>query len=252
VTSMSGTDANVSLPSNLTASATITALAGCAPFSYTGNYPNAAPIADGTAKPNPAKTGQTITFDGSGSSDDLTPASQLIYDWDLNNDGTYEKHGQVVTGSYSTTGTKTVKLRVTDKSTPAKSSIDTFTVTVNSAVTKPDLTVSASSYSPTTIHKGNNVTFKATIKNIGGTTAPATKTQWFRYKANGMSGAVLGLVNTPSLAPGASAQVQLTVSTSKWKLGKYRIRVYADIKDAVSEQPPNNNNGYYFYITIVR
>ena len=252
VTSMSGTDVNEALPSNLTANATITALAGCAPFSYTGTYANTAPVADGTAKPNPAKTGQTITFDGSGSTDDLTPASQLIYDWDLDNNGTYEKHGQVVTGSYSTTGTKTVKLRVTDKSVPAKSSIDTFTVTVNAAVVKPDLTIAASSYTPTTIHKGNNVTFKATVKNIGGTTAPATKTQWFRYKANGMSGAVLGLVNTPSLAPGASAQVQLTINTSRWRLGRYQIRVYADIKDVVSEQPPNNNNGFYFYITIMR
>jgi subtilase family serine protease len=119
-------------------------------------------------------------------------------------------------------------------------------------VGRPDLIIAASSYSPTTIHKGNNVTFKATIKNTGQSTAAATKTQWFRYKANGMNPGPLGLVNTPSLAPGQSAEVQLTISTSKWKPGTYRIRVYADIKDVVSEQPPNNNNGYYFNITILR
>ena len=63
---------------------------------------------------------------------------------------------------------------------------------------------------------------------------------------------LLGLVATPALAAGASTTVSLTINTSKWKPGTYTIRVYADIKDVVSEQPPNNNNGFYFTITILK
>ncbi len=251
VTAMSGTDINESLPSNLTANATITALAGCSPFSYTGDYPNTAPVADAQAKPATAAINQPITFDGSGSTDDITPTSQLKYEWDFDNNGTWDATGQVVTRSFNSAGTKTVKLRVTDKSTPAKSSIDTVMVTI-AAAGKPDLTISQSSYSPTTVHKGDQVTFRATVTNIGQSNAPATKTQWYRYKANGLSPKVLGKVNTPALAAGQSAQVTLTINTSGWKPGTYRIRVYADIDDVVSEQPPNNNNGYYFNLTVLR
>ncbi|HUR16490.1 MAG TPA: CARDB domain-containing protein, partial [Candidatus Limnocylindrales bacterium] len=249
VTSMSGTDVNVALPSNLTANVTISALAGCAPFSYTGSYPNTAPVADAQAKPTTAAVGQLITFDASGSTDDITPSSQLKYEWDLNNDGTYEKLGQVVTGSYSTVGTKTAKLRVTDKSTPAKSSTDTVTVTVSAP--KADLTITNHTVSNSSPRQGQQVTFTATVKNIGNATAGASQTQWFLYKANGEQGRQLGAVATGSIAPGASRNVTLTIGTGNLNPGTYRIRVIADLKNVVDESNGMNNT-IYFNITVLR
>jgi PKD repeat protein len=53
-----------------------------------------------------------LTFDGSSSTDpDSTIAT---YEWDFNNDGVYETTGIHPTWRYTTTGTKTIRLRVTD------------------------------------------------------------------------------------------------------------------------------------------
>ncbi len=190
VTAMSGTDANEALPSNLSANATIQALAGCAPFSYTGTYANQAPLADAQAKPTTAAVNQNILFDGSGSADDITPADQLIYQWDWDNNGTYDQTGRTLLHKFSTPGAKIVQLRVTDKSTPAKSSTDT--VTVNITAPMPDLTIGSYTVSNSSPRRGQTVTLTATVRNIGSATAGATTTQWFRYAANGEAGRAIG------------------------------------------------------------
>ena len=73
------------------------------------------PRASLTIHPNPALTGQPVTFDGSSSRD---PDGVITdYSWDLDGDGTYETHsGQTakVTRSYGIATTINVKLRVTD------------------------------------------------------------------------------------------------------------------------------------------
>ena len=61
---------------------------------------NAAPTASFTIEPNPAGVGQTVTFDGSASSDPEGPISSPNHDWDLNGDGTLESTGRVVSRSY--------------------------------------------------------------------------------------------------------------------------------------------------------
>jgi YD repeat-containing protein len=77
----------------------------------------AAPVASFIASPNPASTGQTVSFDGSDSSD---PDGTITrYEWDLDGNGTFEKDtsGTPTTSrSYATGGTIDVKLRVTDSS----------------------------------------------------------------------------------------------------------------------------------------
>ncbi len=74
------------------------------------------PVASFSISPNPAQTNQTVTFDGSTSSD--LDGGIAKYEWDLNGDGTYEKDSgtnPVVTTTYATTGVYTVRLRVTDE-----------------------------------------------------------------------------------------------------------------------------------------
>lgn len=73
------------------------------------------PVASFTATPNPASLGQTVGFDGSGSSD---PDGTVVgYEWDLDGNGSFETDtGAVATSSrsYGSAGTYAVKLRVTD------------------------------------------------------------------------------------------------------------------------------------------
>ena len=73
------------------------------------------PTASFTINPNPAQTGQTVTFDGTTSTDLDGPISK--YEWDLDGDGSYEVDSgsnPVTTKSYSASGVITVRLRVTD------------------------------------------------------------------------------------------------------------------------------------------
>ena len=76
---------------------------------------NNPPNASFTASPNPASTGQSVSFNGSGSTDpDGTIAK---YEWDLDGNGSYETDtGTTPTTSttYATSGNRTVGLRVTD------------------------------------------------------------------------------------------------------------------------------------------
>jgi len=74
------------------------------------------PVASFSVAPNPAQTNQTVTFDGSTSTD--LDGGIAKYEWDLNGDGTYEVDSgsnPVTTRSYATTGVYTVRLRVTDE-----------------------------------------------------------------------------------------------------------------------------------------
>ena len=73
-----------------------------------------APTAAFTANPNPATTGQAVTLDGSSSNDD-DPLAR--YEWDLDGNGTFETDGAAnptTTTTFTTPGTKTIRLRVTD------------------------------------------------------------------------------------------------------------------------------------------
>jgi immune inhibitor A len=137
VTAMSGADPNEALPSNLSADATITALPGCAEFSYTGEYPNLPPIAKANVKPSSGGVNTNFTFDGSGSVDDNTPSGDLTYEWDFDTDGTYDATGQVVVQSFSTPGLKTVTLRVTDDDASPLSSTDTVKLAVVGCTAPP-------------------------------------------------------------------------------------------------------------------
>jgi subtilisin-like proprotein convertase family protein len=73
------------------------------------------PTASFTSSPASPSTGQTVTFDGSGSTDPDGPIAR--YEWDLDGNGTFETDGgasATTTHAYGTTGDVAVHLRVTD------------------------------------------------------------------------------------------------------------------------------------------
>ncbi len=90
---------------------------------------NRAPTASFTVSPNPATTGQTVSFNGSASSD---PDGTITkYEWDLDGNGTYETNtGTTATTSrsYSSAATVNVGLRVTDNNDATATTTRSLTV----------------------------------------------------------------------------------------------------------------------------
>ncbi len=118
-------------------------------WNFTTNDP---PTADANG-PYAGDTGESITLDGTGSSD--TDGSITSYAWDLDNDGSYDDAaGSQPTHSWSTAGTYTIGLEVTDDD----GATDTETTTVDVNETPTVTTTDISSITPTSAESGGNVT----------------------------------------------------------------------------------------------
>ena len=93
---------------------------------------NARPAARFTATPNPARVGQPIGLNASGSSD---PEGAIArYEWDLDGNGSFETSNgadSTRTVSYSTEGERLVGLRVTDADGATNSTTETVSVLGN-------------------------------------------------------------------------------------------------------------------------
>lgn len=72
--------------------------------------------------------GSSMSFDGSASSDNRKVET---YEWDVDGDNTYDLTGEKPSHTYTSTGSKTVTLRVTDGN--GNTATDTMTVTVESS-----------------------------------------------------------------------------------------------------------------------
>ena len=81
-------------------------------YSKTITVENRDPIASFSFNPSSPALGESVSFDGAGSSDD--DGSISSYEWDWTNDGVFESTGSTAPHSYSSEGEYTVKLRVTD------------------------------------------------------------------------------------------------------------------------------------------
>ena len=228
VLSMSGNTSNTeALPSDLTANAKITAGLGCAAFDYWDGVVNAAPTAFASVNPKMPGTGETVSFDATGSFDDLESADELTYAWTFGDGGTAS--GVKATHVYATKGIYTATLKVTD----SKGLSGTQSVLVT--VLGPDLQVVDVSAAVLKPREGQSVTVTATILNAGPGAAPSSKTEFLYdgYK-------VLGLVDTPAIAKGGTVKVSVLWNT-KGISGEHSIRATADRAAAIAEENEANN-----------
>lgn len=114
VTDSNGRTASVSMP--LTIVVPATPIPGVFPEPPPPPPPaNGAPTAAFTATPNPAHVEESVTFNASASTD--PEADSLVYEWDVEGDGTFDgppTATPTLTHVYGTAGTRQVGLRVTD------------------------------------------------------------------------------------------------------------------------------------------
>lgn len=101
-------------------------------------------VAVAKAISNPGVVGELITLDGS---DSYQQSPGLIidsWDWDVDNDGTFDASGPFVTVTFSAIGNYPVKLRVTDNGTPEQSA-ETIVVV---RITEPPVAPTADANGP--------------------------------------------------------------------------------------------------------
>ena len=94
--------------------------------SHPGNT-DTGPTATFEVEPTEPEVGEEVTFDASGSSDD---SGIDTYEWDLNDDGTFEASGQTATTSFDSVGDYTITLRVTDTDDVSATTEQTISVGV--------------------------------------------------------------------------------------------------------------------------
>lgn len=127
------------------------------------------PDASLTASPNPAVVGETVTFDGSGSSPGLG-ATIETYEWDLDGDSDFETNtGSTPTASrsYADPGTIPVTLLVTDSD--GDSDDETINLEIQEPPPAPNEPPTAGFiYEPSTPAVGEQVTFASTSKDPEG------------------------------------------------------------------------------------
>ncbi|MBN1160262.1 MAG: PKD domain-containing protein [Candidatus Diapherotrites archaeon] len=117
--------------------------------------PNVAPTANAGADKT-GNVGEVLTFSGSGTDTDGTIAK---YEWDFENDGTYDYNSTstgATTHAYNTAGTYTAKLRVTDDD--GATATDTIQVVISAVVNAPTVRISSPS---------NNATVSGTLTITG-------------------------------------------------------------------------------------
>ena len=90
-----------------------------------------APVAVAKANPNPSIAGQIIQLDGSDSFHQDSTKHIVQWDWDLDNDGTFDVSGPYPTVSFPAVGNYPVKLRVTDDAPTPATAETTLTLVVN-------------------------------------------------------------------------------------------------------------------------
>ncbi len=106
-----------------------------------------------------ANEGATVNFDGSGSTENGD--GPFTYQWDFNNDSTFDATGKTASNEYGDNGSYTVVLKVTNAN--GFSDTDTLTVTVNNV----NPTVGSITATPATADENSIIRFTGTITDPG-------------------------------------------------------------------------------------
>lgn len=100
-------------------------------------FQQGSPVAVASAVPNPGLAGQTIALSGSASYHQDALKNIIAWEWDVNNDGTYDATGPATTAIFAAVGNYPVKLRVTDNSVPVQTAETILTVAINTPPVAP-------------------------------------------------------------------------------------------------------------------
>lgn len=192
------------------------------------------PTVSCSVSPTTASTNQNVTWTAN-AKDGTSP---YTYSWS----GTDSLSGtsSSVTKSYSTQGTKTGSVSVTDSAGQASPFTNCPNVTITSL---PDLTVDPIIITPTPPATGNTVTFSTIVRNLGGTAAAQSTTR-LSYKQRSETTWTDSDRTTGILAVNGNKTEtwskewtvpSVTVNTT------YNFRVCADALSVVSESNETNN-----------
>ena len=133
---------------------------------------NQPPVAVATATPTTGAAPLTVRFDGTGSTD--PEGSPLTFAWDLDGDGAYDDStASQPTFTYTTSGTRTASLRVTDSS--GDTDTDSITITVGNTAPTATITTPAAG---TTWKVGDVITFTGSATDAQDGTLPASALKW--------------------------------------------------------------------------
>jgi glucose/arabinose dehydrogenase/PKD repeat protein len=213
---------------------------------------NRPPNAVATGSPTSGPTPLTVNFDGSGSSD--PDGDPITYSWDLNGDGTYgDSTAQKPSFTYTTPGTYTVRLRVTDSKGASSVSAP---ITINAGNNPPVPTIS-SPLSTFTWKVGDPINFSGSATDQEDGTEPASRLSWtmilhhcftptncHTHIVQTFNGVASGTFNAPDHEYPCWLEIQLTATDSTGATATTSVRLDPQIMTiTVASNPTGANVG---------
>jgi glucose/arabinose dehydrogenase len=211
---------------------------------------NHAPNAVATASPTSGSTPLTVNFDGSGSSD--PDGDPITYSWDLNGDGTYgDSTAQKPTFTYTTPGTYTVRLQVTDSKGASSVSAP---ITIAAGNNPPVPTISSPA-STLTWKVGDPIAFSGSATDQEDGTEPASRLSWtiilhhcftptncHTHIVQTFNGVASGTFNAPDHEYPCWLEIQLTATDSTGATATTSVRLDPQIMTITLASNPTGAN----------
>jgi PKD repeat protein len=168
------------------------------------NHP---PVAVAAANPTTGAAPLTVAFDGTGSSD--ADDDSLSYAWDLDGDGAYDDSTATQPSyTYTTAGSYTASLRVTDS--VGASDTDSVTITVGNT---PPTAVINTPPAGTTWKVGDVINFSGSATDAQDGTLPASKLSW-ELVIQSFNGVASGSFTAPDHEYPSYLELKLTATDS--------------------------------------
>jgi hypothetical protein len=208
------------------------------------NPPNAVATASPTSGPAPL----TVQFTGSGSSD--PDGDALSYSWDLDGNGTYgDSTAANPSFTYTTAGTYSVTLRVTD-SRGASSVSAPVTITVGAGNTPPTAVIDSPS-SSLTWAVGDTISFSGHATDAQDGTLPASALSWsviihhcttgcHTHTVQTITGVASGSFSAPDHDYPSSLEIKLTATDSGGMTGTASVNLDPKTVDLTFQSNPSS------------